>query len=88
MVEGRLAPEGREEEYRRVMRLIRRGPFRWAHYAFGLGLGVAVPLAVLAAAQLFPMLDRLVFVAAALVLLGLWVEDDVLVRAGQALPIS
>ena len=26
--------------------------------------------------------------AAALALLGLWVEEDVLVRAGQALPIS
>jgi hypothetical protein len=81
--EGRLAPRGREAEYEAALRLVTRGPYARAHWGLGVGVGALVPLALLlvpgaAAAS----------AASALALVGLYVEQDVLVRAGQALPIS
>ncbi len=82
-VEGALAPRGRRAEYARVLDLVKRGPYARRHWRIGLGLGLALPLFLCA----LPF-ELAAYPAAALALLGLWVEKDILVRAGQALPIS
>lgn len=81
--EGRLAPRGREEEYARTLALLKRGPYAKEHAFVGLLLGMIVPLALLA---LTGGLGSQV--AAVCVLIGLCSEKSLLVRAGQALPIS
>jgi formate-dependent nitrite reductase membrane component NrfD len=83
LLEGRLAPRGREPEYKRVARLVSHGPFAARHWIVGVGLGVFLPAGLL---LLSPGPGWTV--AALLALVGLYVEEDVLVRAGQALPIS
>ncbi len=84
LVEGRLAPRKREEEYARAHELVVRGPFARKHWGFGVFVGIMVPLALL----LVPGMETFAPVAALLALVGLWVEEDVLVGAGQALRIS
>jgi len=87
LVEGRMAPVGREEEYERVHRLVSDGPFGKRHWCIGIALGIALPLVLLALPSLGA--DTIVaVVAAACALVGLYSEEDLLVRAGQALPIS
>jgi len=84
LLEGRLAPRKRREEYRRAHDLVAEGPWAARHWRFGVLLGILAPLLLLA----IPGLEALAPLAAVLALYGLWVEEDVLVRAGQALPIS
>ncbi len=75
-------PKRREAEYRRAVRLISHGPYARRHLLVGLLAGIVVPVALLIVWPAGSML------AAVLALVGLWSEEDVLVRAGQALPIS
>jgi len=82
LLESNLAPKGREAEYRRVLALIKSGPFSRTHWLGGVLFGTLVPIMLL---TLFP---AAAFVAGFLSLAGLWIEKDTLVRAGQALPIS
>lgn len=82
LVEGRLAPRGREEEYERTSRLITGGPFAKLHWGVGLGIGVLVPMLIL---MLAPGAAPIAGLCA---LIGLWVEEDLMVRAAQLLPIS
>jgi hypothetical protein len=84
LVEPRLAPRRREEEYRRAARLVSHGPFARRHWVLGVGLGIVATILLLL--QFMPPL--LWAAGAALALVGLYVEEDILVRAGQALPIS
>jgi len=84
LTEGRLAPRRRANEYRSAHRLVTHGPFARRHWTLGVGLGILVPLALLPVSGSLAT-DLLPAVAA---LVGLWVEEDVLVRAGQAIPIS
>ena len=84
LVEARLAPKRRQTEFARVARLLSHGPFRRRHVWLGLVLGVALPLMLL----LMFMPPLVWSIAAALALVGLYVEEDLLVRAGQAQPIS
>jgi Fe-S-cluster-containing dehydrogenase component/formate-dependent nitrite reductase membrane component NrfD len=89
------APAGREREYGMALDLIERGPYARAHRRFGLALGILLPIALLAAAwalsrsgggtEWLPLLHATAALAA---LVGLYVEEDVLVKAGQAVPIS
>jgi Fe-S-cluster-containing dehydrogenase component/formate-dependent nitrite reductase membrane component NrfD len=81
--EARLAPRGREEEYARSLALIKRGPYAKEHALLGLLFGMIVPMVLLVFGH--PIGGAL---AGWLVLLGLWSEKSLLVRAGQALPIS
>jgi hypothetical protein len=81
LLEGRLSPPGREAEYHRASRLITHGPYKVTHWGVGIVAGVLLPLALLMKPELAPL-------AGLLVLVGLWAEEDLLVRAGQALPIS
>jgi ferredoxin len=83
LLEGKASPPKREAEYARVIRLLSHGPYARRHWGAGVALGVLVPLLAIfvGGAILLPG-------AAALALIGLWVEEDLLVRAGQALPIS
>jgi formate-dependent nitrite reductase membrane component NrfD len=81
--EGQLAPKGRAEEYARTLALIKRGPYAKEHAFIGLFLGMLLPMVLLAFAH--PLGVQL---AGVLILVGLWSEKSVLVRAGQALPIS
>ena len=85
LFEDRLAPKKREREYAQAHALVTKGPYATRHWNAGLGLGVVLPLVTLV---LLPAWGPLTVLAAVCVLVGLWVEEDVLVRAGQALPIS
>lgn len=81
--EARLAPVGREAEYARTLALLKRGPFAREHALAGLFLGLILPITLLALGS------GLAFqLAGLLALFGLWSEKSLLVRAGQALPIS
>ncbi len=82
--EERLAPVGREVEYKRVTKLLHgSGPFAKRHLGLVLLGGIIAPavLLTLSIPGAWPL-------AGALALLGLWNDEDILVRAGQALPIS
>ena len=82
--ESFLAPPRREQEYRRAQRLVTHGPFARRHWWVGVVLGGVLPLLLL----LLPLPAVAWWFAAAFSLVGLYVEQDTLVRAGQALPIS
>jgi ferredoxin/formate-dependent nitrite reductase membrane component NrfD len=82
--EGLAAPRQREREYHRAARLITRGPFATAHWSLGVVAGIALPVLLLLLADS----PAVWATAGALTLVGLYVEEDLLVRAGQALPIS
>jgi len=84
VIEGRLAPRGREEEYARTLALLKRGPYAREHALLGLLVGMIAPLVLLVAVE-GPMGLAL---AGLLTLIGLGAEKSLLVRAGQALPIS
>ena len=60
------------------------GPYARRHLWVGLFLGVLVPAVLLVWAQPGPLWTT----AAVLALVGLWSEEDLFVRAGQAVPIS
>jgi Fe-S-cluster-containing dehydrogenase component/formate-dependent nitrite reductase membrane component NrfD len=81
LLEPFCAPRGREAEYHRAARLLTHGPYARAHLGLGLGLGLAAPAALLLLGGPLPL-------AGALALFGLWVAEELFVRAGQALPIS
>jgi formate-dependent nitrite reductase membrane component NrfD len=84
LTEGKMAPQRRHAEYHQTVRLITRGPFAARHYGLGMAMGVLVPLGLLIAAG--PGLAWMLAGLTALV--GLYVEEDIVVRAGQALSIS
>jgi Fe-S-cluster-containing dehydrogenase component/formate-dependent nitrite reductase membrane component NrfD len=84
IAEGKLAPKKREAEYALAHALVAHGPFARKHWIVGVLAGILVPIALL----MLPGPPALPALAAALALVGLWTEEDVLVRAGQALPIS
>ncbi len=84
LTEGAAAPRGRSKEYRRAMKLVTGGPFAARHYGVGIALGIVVPVVLLALSDA----TAASAVAALLALLGLYIEEDILVRAGQALRIS
>ncbi len=75
-------PPRREAEYLRAVRLITHGPFARRHVWLGLVVGMILPALLV---TLWPAGAPL---AGLLALVGLWSEEDVFVRAGQALPIS
>lgn len=83
-IDSRLAPPGRQEEYRRALRLLTHGPFADRH-RLAVALTAGGLLALVAAAA---GLTGGGIAAALLALAGLFLEQDNLVRAGQALPIS
>jgi Fe-S-cluster-containing dehydrogenase component/formate-dependent nitrite reductase membrane component NrfD len=82
--EGLLAPGGREAEYHRATKLVTRGPFAARRYALGIVMGIVLPLMLLAVSGT----GGTWLLAAILVLLGLYIEEDTFVRAGQAPRIS
>ena len=84
LAERAFAPHGREEEYRRALRLVSHGPFARAHWWIGIGAGTLLPLVLLLTAGSAPAWG----VGAALALAGMLCEQDILVRAGQAPTIS
>jgi Fe-S-cluster-containing dehydrogenase component/formate-dependent nitrite reductase membrane component NrfD len=69
----------------RAARLITRGHFSGAFWGGVVAVGIAVPLVLLA---LFPAASAAVAVAGGLTLIGLWVYEDVWVKAGQSVPLS
>jgi Fe-S-cluster-containing dehydrogenase component/formate-dependent nitrite reductase membrane component NrfD len=68
----------------RTARLITRGPYRGAFWGGVVGAGLVAPLALL----LNPSLPLPSSAAALLALAGLWLWEDLWIRAGQALPLS
>jgi Fe-S-cluster-containing dehydrogenase component/formate-dependent nitrite reductase membrane component NrfD len=83
LLEGRAAPARRAAEYHRVSRLITRGPFAARHWQAVLLGGFAPMLLLMVPGQ--ASMHALVALTA---LVGLYFEEDIMVRAGQALPIS
>jgi Fe-S-cluster-containing dehydrogenase component/formate-dependent nitrite reductase membrane component NrfD len=84
--EGRMAPARREEEYARAVRLITHGPFYKRHLASVI-IGIVIPVALIALSQMFGLYYTST-ITGVFALVGLWIEKDTFVRAGQALPIS
>jgi formate-dependent nitrite reductase membrane component NrfD len=84
LTEHWMAPRDREAEFARASRLVTHGPYARRHWILGMGLGIVVPALILG----FTGATALWGVAAILALIGIWSEEDTLVRAGQALPIS
>lgn len=80
--EAQWAPARREQEYHRAHALLVRGPYARRHWVVSVALGVVAPLVLLAVGSAVLMAP-----AAALALLGVWNHEDLMVRAGQALPI-
>ena len=66
------------------MRLIHHGPFAQRHLWLGKVVGILIPVLLIALGGPGWMFG----LAGVLALVGLWSEEDILVRAGQALPIS
>jgi len=84
LFESRFAPPGREREYARAVRLISHGPFARRRWLVGVALGIVVPGVLLLVSS-----SSVVWAGAGgLALVGLLVEQDTLVRAGQSLAIS
>jgi formate-dependent nitrite reductase membrane component NrfD/ferredoxin len=84
LVEARLAPRSRQREYGNAARVVSHGPLARRHWIVGglLGIILAVFLSLL-------FMPPAAWAAASfLALLGLYVEEDILVRAGQATSIS
>jgi formate-dependent nitrite reductase membrane component NrfD len=69
----------------RTARLITRGHFRHRFWAGVVGAGIVVPLLLV---WLAPAAGVAGVVAALLVLAGLWIYEDVWVKAGQSIPLS
>lgn len=84
LTESKRAPRGRTEEYRRAARLVHAGPYARAFWGIAILCGCVLPLPLLFAASA----PAVWMAAAAIALVGLWTSEVVLVRAGQALPIS
>jgi Fe-S-cluster-containing dehydrogenase component len=83
LAEGRLAPRRRREEYARALRLLTHGPYA-RRRRLALLLGIALPLLLAA----LPIGEFRWPIAGAVALAGLFLEEDLTVRAGQALAIS
>jgi hypothetical protein len=81
-IEGRCAPKGRRREYERALRLLTHGPYA-ARRRLALIGGSLVPALLLVAGT-----PSTWAMAGLLALAGLYVEQDLLVRAGQSQPIS
>ncbi len=88
LTEGRMAPFGRDAEYHRVHRLVSDGPFSRRHWRIGIALGIVAPLILLAIPPSLIAPPIAFALAGTFSLIGLYSEEDILVRAGQALPIS
>jgi hypothetical protein len=81
---ARGAPAGRADEYERALRVLAGGQYAKLH-RLALALGALAPLALLLA---LPGVPAALALAGVLVLAGLYLDGDLFVRAGQALPIS
>jgi Fe-S-cluster-containing dehydrogenase component/formate-dependent nitrite reductase membrane component NrfD len=81
----RFFPAGREEECKRAHALLTRGPLAHRHRVLGTYLGIILPVFALLFLSQF---GGVVLVAAILALIGLASEEDLFIRAGQAIPIS
>ena len=82
------APRGREQEYRRALRLIEDGPYRSRHQLAVVFFGLLIPAAAVVVVSRMPGMEPLTWLAAVGVWVGLWFDQDNTIRAGQALPIS
>ncbi|MEX2223918.1 MAG: 4Fe-4S dicluster domain-containing protein [Candidatus Rokuibacteriota bacterium] len=78
-----FTPHGTEEA-RRAARLLTHGPFRAALWGGVAAAGIALPLVLLLSASV-PFGSEL---AAVLALGGLWLWEELWIRAGQMLPLS
>jgi Ni/Fe-hydrogenase subunit HybB-like protein len=83
LLEDRMAPKGREAEYHRASRLVTHGPWMKRHWLGAVLVGTLIPIVLLVLPFSFGLQ-----LAAVLMLGGLWIAEDVFVRAAQALPIS
>jgi Fe-S-cluster-containing dehydrogenase component/formate-dependent nitrite reductase membrane component NrfD len=82
-----LGPTG--EDAKRAHRLMVQGALRRQFWALAVGLGMLLPVVVLAGAMFRGEPSALVLVSASVfALIGLWFYEDVWVKAGQAVPLS
>jgi formate-dependent nitrite reductase membrane component NrfD len=70
-------------DVRRAARLLTHGPWRWTFLGGVLAAGVVAPLALMLAAT-----SLATTAAALLALAGLWIYEDLWIKAGQSVPLS
>ncbi len=87
LVLAELCGRHADEDAARAARLLTRGPLRQEFWNGAIGLGVMVPAIAGVAAAMWGSAPFAAG-AAALALAGLWLYEDLWVRAGQALPLS
>lgn len=89
MILGELSLTHMSEDFKRATELLKKGSLRAIFWGAGIGLGLLLPLIFLLFAGLQGGESRLLYVLASIFsLLGLWVIEDLWIRAGQAVPLS
>ena len=82
-----LALPAMSEDFRRAAELILRGELSRRFWVVVVVLGTILPL-VLLALGITARAPALIAVAAILGLFGLWVFENIFIKAGQAVPLS
>ncbi|MGH7845332.1 MAG: NrfD/PsrC family molybdoenzyme membrane anchor subunit, partial [Candidatus Binatia bacterium] len=76
------------EDARRAMDLLKRGPLSESFWAGAIGFGALIPLALLIASRFRAEADVAYILASLSALVGLWIFEDLWIKAGQAVPLS
>jgi len=85
MIFGELFMKHGAEDAVRAGEMLVRGPLRKSFWLFVVGLGTVLPIVLV----LWPIGSLIANIAAALLaLFGLWMYEDLWVKAGQAVPLS
>jgi len=87
LVLAELCGRHANEEAALAARLLTRGPLRLEFWGGVIGLGVLVPAIAAVAAAMWES-SPFVVGAAVLAIGGLWLYEDLWVRAGQTVPLS
>ncbi|MCH8054822.1 MAG: polysulfide reductase NrfD [Deltaproteobacteria bacterium] len=73
------------EDVKRATDLLKKGPLRWNFWGLVIGIGVFLPLILL----FWPGVSHAPIVLASIfALIGLWLFEDLWIKAGQAVPLS
>ena len=76
------------EDARRATDLLKRGPLRESFWAGAIGFGALLPLVLLIASGFRAEADVAYILASVFSLIGLWIFEDLWIKAGQAVPLS
>jgi Fe-S-cluster-containing dehydrogenase component/formate-dependent nitrite reductase membrane component NrfD len=88
IIGGEIGLKPGNEELRRATDLLKRGPLKESFWAGAMGLGVLLPLVLLVASGFRAEADVAYLLAALFALIGIWIFEDLWIKAGQAVPLS